>query len=291
MSGRKLTDSPVLKKDEKRGMHLFAEVWRTAYNETLPDGKSVFASCFGKRYRERWHPLANAIYYEEKQHADTDYILNQARIYHCRDGSWQVERYDRMYFHPERLKAFLHETERILRLYLKTGRSLRRKPDEAWASGYAETVVNEDQKAMLEAARPKISINLSSLAKIRQDADITRDSLMTEEEMDASKSEETEVVTSSIAPAEERQEGASECRFALMDALHSRILMMLLNGEEISGILREKHLMPSVAADTINAALFDEIGDNVLECDGDTITLVEDYREDIMQCMEVDKHE
>ena len=31
----------------------------------------------------------------------------------------------------------------------------------------------------------------------------------------------------------------------------------------------------------INEALFDEIGDNVLECEGDRITLVEDYREDL----------
>lgn len=41
--------------------------------------------------------------------------------------------------------------------------------------------------------------------------------------------------------------------------------------------------MPSVVADTINEALFDEIGDNVLECDGDTITLVEDYRDDLLK--------
>ena len=43
--------------------------------------------------------------------------------------------------------------------------------------------------------------------------------------------------------------------------------------------------MPSVVADTINGALFDEIGDNVLECDGSTITVVEDYREDILQLL------
>ena len=39
--------------------------------------------------------------------------------------------------------------------------------------------------------------------------------------------------------------------------------------------------MPSVVTDTINEALFDEIGDNVLECDGDEIALVEDYREEV----------
>ena len=43
--------------------------------------------------------------------------------------------------------------------------------------------------------------------------------------------------------------------------------------------------MASVAADTMNEALFDEIGDNVLECDGENITLIEDYREDILQIL------
>ena len=41
--------------------------------------------------------------------------------------------------------------------------------------------------------------------------------------------------------------------------------------------------MPSVVADTINGALSDEIGDNVLEEDGDTLAVVEDYREEILQ--------
>ena len=49
--------------------------------------------------------------------------------------------------------------------------------------------------------------------------------------------------------------------------------------------MKAAHLMPSVAADRINEALFDEIGDNVLECDGDAITVVEDYREDILQML------
>ena len=49
--------------------------------------------------------------------------------------------------------------------------------------------------------------------------------------------------------------------------------------------LRENYLMPSVVADSINEAFFDEIGDNVLECDGDTIAIVEDYREEILQML------
>ena len=49
--------------------------------------------------------------------------------------------------------------------------------------------------------------------------------------------------------------------------------------------MKTSRLMPSVAADAINEAFFDEIGDNILECDGDIIMIVEDYREDILQML------
>ena len=39
--------------------------------------------------------------------------------------------------------------------------------------------------------------------------------------------------------------------------------------------------MPSIVTDTINEALYEEIGDNILACDGESMTLVEDYREEL----------
>ena len=45
-------------------------------------------------------------------------------------------------------------------------------------------------------------------------------------------------------------------------------------------------VMPSVVADTINSALFDEIGDNILECDGKTLKIVEDYAEEVEKLLE-----
>ena len=59
-----------------------------------------------------------------------------------------------------------------------------------------------------------------------------------------------------------------------------------MRGEPVAGLIRQKALMPSVVADAINEALFDEIGDNVLSCEGDEIMLVEDYREDLERILE-----
>ena len=103
---------------------------------------------------------------------------------------------------------------------------------------------------------------------------------------------EGQLPSPSAAPAEEKEaKAAGAGSFEGLDALHSRILLTLLRGDPVEAALKSAHLMPSVVADTINEALFDEIGDNVLECDGDTITLVEDYREDILQCMEAEANE
>ena len=53
----------------------------------------------------------------------------------------------------------------------------------------------------------------------------------------------------------------------------------------MKGFLAEHHRMPTVEADAVNEALYDEIGDSVLECDGDEIALAEDYREDLLRIL------
>ena len=208
-------------------------------------------------------------------------MLNPCRSFHCRDGVWTEKRYANLYFDSDRFHAFMHETERVIRRCLKTGHYLRKNPEEAWVTPYVEQVLKEERQAEIEAARPKITIDLSNLEQIRQDALITRDSLLTEEETDSAedyrqKKQQPEEPTQTINQNETES-------IAELDATHSRILLDLLRGEAVETYMKVNHLMPSVAADTINDALFDEIGDNVLECDGNTITLVEDYREDILQ--------
>ena len=73
---------------------------------------------------------------------------------------------------------------------------------------------------------------------------------------------------------------------APLDPLHLQILQMLINHHPISSFITSHHLMYSVVTDTINAALFDEIGDNVMVCDNDQISIVEDYRDEIADMLD-----
>lgn len=69
--------------------------------------------------------------------------------------------------------------------------------------------------------RPKITLDLSSLDQIRQDAQATRDSLLTEEEMDKG-TEEEKVPAAPPMPSEPELVTES---IAGLDPVHTRILL------------------------------------------------------------------
>ena len=259
LSDQDVGKSPALAADATRGRRLFAAVWRTA-----ADGQ--FGAVFGEPKRFPWQPLSGAVYRDEEGGADVDYVLDECRSYHRRKGVWQETRYDGLSFDRGRLRALLHEADRQLRKYLKTGHALREKPDEAWAAPYVAAVIAAER----EAARPKLTIRFSGLDRIRRDALVTRDSLLTEEERD----EPTAVAPPVTAPSP-----------AALDETQTQILAALLRRERVDGLLTAKRLMPSVVADAINEALMDEIGDAVLDCDGDGLVLVEDYRDELKQIL------
>ena len=275
MSGKKLEQSPMVKRNEQQGKHLFAAVWRTALQMGTEDGRDFFTACFGEPKAFPWYPLANAVYWAEEPHPETDYRLDNCRTYRCRGGVWREQRYDGLYFDRQRLQTLLREADRLLRKELKTGHYLREMPGDGWAAVYVEAAIQAERQAAIKAARLKITLDLSSLDRIRQDAQVTRDSLLTEEEMEQEKVPAAPPMPSEPEPVTESIAG--------LDPVHTRILLALLNGGPIEKELKENHLMLSVVADTINGALFDEIGDNVLEEDGDTLAVVEDYREEILQ--------
>ena len=70
-----------------------------------------------------------------------------------------------------------------------------------------------------------------------------------------------------------------------LNEVQLQILHALLEGRDPAAIIRENHLMPSIVADSINEALFDEIGDTVVLCEDDKLFPVEDYIEDLTQLL------
>ena len=274
LGGKKLESSPVLGPDPERGKALFANCWRAAAR-----GKELFSLCFGQKTLRRWYPLVNAVYYEQTAQRNREYRLSPCRSYLYRNGLWQVEAYDKANFDKNRLQAFLHECDARLRRYLKTGRSLKENPSDAWVIPYVDEAIREDKKALLEARRAQVRIDLTGLDQIRRDAAVTRESLLTDEER-----AETEAIAAAPEP-EPVLAPEPEPSGVNLDQTDRALLLALLAGRETGPILKAAHRMPSIAADAVNEAFFDEIGDTVVLCEGDALVLVEDYIEDIQRLL------
>ena len=155
------------------------------------------------------------------------------------------------------------------------GHYLKVKPEAQWIDPYIDRALQKDKKRQEEASRPQVQVNLLELEQIRQDALVTRDSLLTEEELQEDEDIALDESIQVFPPVES---------FGL-DALHTQILWMLVQGQSIDEQIQKEHLLPTVVTDTINEALFDEIGDNILECDGTVIQVVEDYRDEILELL------
>ena len=277
-AGKRQAESPVIVKEHAKGMHLFSEAWRRAVSGFKKEDKDLFAICFGKRSIRQWYPLSNAVYWQQKRQLDREYMLDENRIYRCRNGLWQVEAYEKLNYDREVFYGFLHETDLWLRRYLKTGRYLRAREEDKWAERFVGCVIENDRLAAAKAVKPKITIDLSGLERIREDALTTQNSLLTEEDISAAE----EVLSSS----EEESVMPADSSFQPFNPLHVQLLRAFLRGESGTDILRANHLMPSVVADEINEELFDEFGDSIVVCEKDRITLVEDYKKELTYLLE-----
>jgi hypothetical protein len=270
-----------VKTDGPTSKHVYAEAWRSARSSYRSGNEDLFQMCFGRTATYLWHPLENAIYYPRKESEPRVVTINESREYIYEQGTWMETSYHR----PDRdmgpLKELMHETERQLRIYLEM-KPLKEVLQESWARPFVTAAIESDRKAKIEASRPKVEIDFSDLDRIRTDAVVTRDSLLTEDEM--SEELEEEIITSETHPAEEESPVGAQCQLDLSDD-QLGILREVLQGRSVKSLIREMRGMAEVFADGINEAFFEEIGDSVVECDGDDIILVEDYRDDLMRLL------
>ncbi|MCD8242007.1 MAG: hypothetical protein LUD73_06480 [Lachnospiraceae bacterium] len=143
-------------------------------------------------------------------------------------------------------------------------------------------------------AAPQVECAISKLSGIRRSSDAVGQRLMTEEERYVETSTpqiERRTATalptsqagnnamSSLSTTQVRNNTASHACPLSGDEL--RFTQLLLYGGDLQSFLLENHLMASVLAETVNEQLYDEFDDTVIEFDGNTPVLVEDYLDDL----------
>ena len=264
-SAHKLDSSPLLKKRPKEGKRLLSDLWKKVNCKSEGNRENFFDRCFGQFQTYRFYPLGNAIYYHSENKDGFVYQLSDNIGYSCLDRKWYRHGYNEQLFDRKKFDELIHEADRYLRLYFRLGHPLKEKQDERWVDPFLKEVIGEYE----ESLKPKISIDLSSLDKIRTDASKTRDSLLSEEEL------EEEIINSEEIKKEEKK----------LD-IHMEILKDLLSGKDVDRKLRDNHLMAEIIADQINESFYEQIGDMVVECENDSLKIVEDYRDDVKKILE-----
>ncbi len=280
--GKKTLESPSVTSDPARAARVFSNAWRSMVKDYKYEKNDFFDLCFGRRKSRLWNPLSNAVYCIKTDPAEGfKYELNDCRSYTYKNLKWRENCYYAGNFNTYLLDMFLREVDCVMREYYKTGWKLKENESYAWMRPFIAKAIRLEaaaERAAREAARPKIEIDLSGLEKIRADALKTRDSLLTEEERfeeqpEAAHEERTEKKDDGAA-AEPQED-------VLLSDAQRNILAVLLEGGDPSDIIKAEGLMPSITADIINEALFDTVGDIVVTCENDKLSLVEDYIDDI----------
>ena len=295
-AGKKSLNSVSLKKERDKSIFIFAFIWRYILKNVTVEGKGIFSHCFGRMHNRSWYPLFNAVYWSEKKPEDGDYILNGVKSYHYHDGSWKERGYIKSYFNKKKIDSIFHEIDRKIREEFKLGYYLSQRPDDSWIRKDIEDAFGKAVKELKKNEREKINIDFSALKKIRIDAETTKESLLIDEEKEAfintelsragSESDnESETETGEIYEVLNISDKDGDMGFTKQNKntdINTEILKHIIEEKDYKQLIKSNNLFASIVTDTINEIFFEKIGDNILECEGDDIYLIEDYREDIL---------
>lgn len=232
------------------------------------EGGDIFIRLFAKPLRERYFIFRSAVFFEKRPHPDCKYKVNDIFSYSCKNNEWTVTRFFPIKDKAGKIGELLKATDYYLRQRYGHKSSLKKPELSALFDELIKNAVNAQYKDIIEREKPVISIDISKLQGIRDTADITRDKLIVEEE-------EPEDLPAPVTPIEEPQESG------VLKSPLKEILLSLLNGENPETVARKNGVMLSVAVEEINETLFDDFGDTVIDFDGDTPIIIEDYENEL----------
>lgn len=287
-------NNPLLKKEPEKFYELLAQVWQ----KVRLNPYQLLKLLVGEKTTLAVEMFADTVFFSLDPVKDAEIILAPGLVYRCQGGQWSNEVYWPSSRQRQLLANFMHEFDRLSRQSFKQGRALKEKElPPAFKQAIMQGIADY-QEILAERARPKVKINLASLDQIRADAAETKESLLTEEErqLEAEEAEkntsESNKQASESSAAEEKmakdidESAASDLG---LDENEEQLLLALFSGQPYQDFLRQRHLLLSVVVDQINEKIFDEIGDAVIDCDGQKAKIVEDYRSDLADLLGIEE--
>lgn len=232
------------------------------------EGGDIFIRLFAKPVRERYYMFRSAVFFEKRPHPNCKYKVNDIFSYSCKNGEWTVTRFFPIKDKAGKIGELLKATDYYLRQRYGHKSSLKKPELSSLFEAMIKKAVNEQYRESLERKKPVISIDISKLQSIRDTSEVTRDKLIVEEE-------ETEEPAVPEIPIEQPRESG------ILKSPLKEIMITLLKGENADKEARKNGIMLSVAVEEINETLFEDFGDTVIEFDGDTPIIIEDYENEL----------
>ncbi len=275
----------------------------------------IVASLFGEETAMPYTMFASAVFFAPERHEDCEYRLDPIHIYRCQNGFWECMRIHGSRQKSSKLGEMMRACDQRLRLALDPTHPLK----EEKVPKYLAKIIDDEIVAWLSwdaAHQPiKIDIDLSQLGHIRSAAAQTREALLIDEEREDDvpaeaeatfieqpntesapgmtaepgemtirhdepdeptvSTEEFGVVAPLLVSAPAPTDAATELAAAYLHALLEQNAAQATSAVERSGQSED------MLVDSINEALFDLVGDTVIEFGAAGPHIIEDYEADV----------
>ena len=235
--------------------------------------KTMVEQYFGSFAQGTVRPFESAVFTDPLKRRKYEYAVDEQCIYRCENGCWSVWKRTAAPGAARKLDGILKTIDARMREAYGDHHPVKAELDTKWII----KIIEEEIQALLAekkaAEEQKITINYAQLTRIRQDAAVTREKLIVDEELDepAPPAPPEPAPVPAPAPA-----APADCP---LDPAEYRLMQCLLYGGDTGWVQAEGRLL-SVLVDGINEKLYDTFFDTVLD---DASQVIEDYMEDLKE--------
>lgn len=275
----------------------------------------LIENLFGEQMALPYTMFGSAVFFDPERHPDCTYELDEIHRYRCERGLWTCERFYGSRAKSGQLGLIMRAVDRVMRVTWDYPHPLKEEGAPKYVLKMVEKAA-EERFAWAQAHKPvEVHIDLSSLRGIRDAAARSREALLTDEErgvepMPTAEAERTRTAASMVeaaaapGPEPEFEREASPVPGPApgptppapangphpelladgpLSALQLAYLQALVTGDAAAKAkaLTDASASEDMMVDAVNEALFDTIGDTVIEYAADGPALIEDYREDV----------
>ena len=262
--------------------------------------------------------FASAVFFAPERHEDCEYRLDPIHIYRCQNGFWECMRIHGSRQKSSKLGEIMRACDQRLRLALDPGQTLKEERVPKYLAKIIDEEITAWLSWDAAHQPVKIDIDLSQLGHIRSAAAQTREALLIDEEREDGTLVDAEVAVAERREAEPmadtiaepvatttQQDEASEPiisteQFGVvapllaptptpadtasaLDPAADAYLRALLeqNAAQTASAVAQSGKSEDMLVDTINEALFDLVGDTVIEFSAAGPQIIEDYEADV----------